>query len=199
MSAGKADSGRATALQSPVHWAVLGLIIERPSYGYELAARFQRAFGDSLRLSSSSYIYKAIEVLEQRGLVEEVPGTRRGRQPRPRYRATQTGVDGYQQQLLLEASDGRRRSWLFARKLAVFVRQPALALAVIQRYREACIAEAVRSPSPSRGADAELDPATRLAARLEAEETRALIDAKLGWLDFATDELRALMMRVPPE
>ena len=198
MNAGNADNSRATALQSPVHWAVLGLIIERPSYGYELAARFQRTFGDSLRLSSPSYIYKAIEVLEQRGLVEAVPGTRRGRQPRPRCRATQAGIDGYREQLLVEASDGRRRSWLFARKLAVFVRQPELALAVIQRYREACIAEAVRPPSPSQGADAELDPATRLAARLESEETRALIDAKLGWLDFATDELQALMARTPP-
>lgn len=198
MSAGNAENGRGIALQSPVHWAVLGLIIERPGYGYDLADRFGRAFGDSLRLSSPSYVYKAIEVLCQRELTELIPGPRGARQPKLRYRATQAGIDGYQDQLLLEASDGRGRSWLFARKLAVFVRQPELALDVIQRYREACIAEAVRAPSPSQGAAAELDPATRLAARLEAEEARVLIDAKLSWLDFATDELKALMARTPP-
>jgi DNA-binding PadR family transcriptional regulator len=191
MTAGRVDESRATALQSPVHWAVLGLIIERPSYGYELAGRFQRAFGDALSISSPSYVYKAIGVLEERGLIEEVPGTRRGRQPRPRYLATRAGIEGYQEQLIAEAGEGRRRSWLFARKLAVFVRQPELALTVLERYRDECLAEALRSPLASQTPEAELDSAARLAARLDGEEARVQIDAKLAWLDFAADELKA--------
>jgi DNA-binding PadR family transcriptional regulator len=189
------DSG--APLQSPIHWAVLGLIIERPSYGYELGQRFERAFGGALHLSSASYIYKAIEVLEDRGLIEAIAGRGGGRQPKLRYRATPAGVDAYKDQLISEAGEDRRRSRLFARKLAVFVRDPEVALDLIAGYREACLREAVRPSQPS-SVESELDPATRLAARLEEEETRVAIDAKLSWLDYATSELEALLAARAP-
>jgi DNA-binding PadR family transcriptional regulator len=189
------DSG--APLQSPIHWAVLGLIIERPSYGYELGQRFERAFGRALHLSSASYIYKAIEVLEDRGLIEAIAGRGGGRQPKLRYRATPAGVDAFKAQLISEASEDRRRSRLFARKLAAFVREPEVALGLIAAYRDACLKEAVR-PSRPLSVESELDPAARLAARLEDEETRVIIDAKLSWLDYATSELEALLVaRVP--
>ena len=35
-------------MQSPVNWALLGLVIERPSYAYELAKRFERTYGSVL-------------------------------------------------------------------------------------------------------------------------------------------------------
>ena len=38
----------ATPMRSPVNWALLGLIIERPSYAYNLAQRFERRYGDTL-------------------------------------------------------------------------------------------------------------------------------------------------------
>jgi DNA-binding PadR family transcriptional regulator len=178
-------------LQSPIHWAVLGLIIERPGYGYELGQRFERAFGGALYLSSASYIYKAIEVLEDRGLIEAIAGRGGGRQPKLRYRPTGAGVEAYKAQLISEASEDRRRSRLFARKLAVFAREPEVALDLIADYRDACLREAVAPSRPS-GVESELDPAARLAARHEDEETRVAIDAKLSWLDYATSELEAL-------
>lgn len=179
-------------LQSPIHWAVLGLIIERPGYGYELGQRFERAFGGTLYLSSTSYIYKAIEVLEDRALIEAITGRGGERQPKLRYRATVAGVDAYKAQLISEASEDRRRSRLFARRLAVFVREPEVALELIKGYRDACLREAVR-PTQASGVQRELDPAARLAARLEDEQARVIIDAKLSWLDYATSELEALL------
>lgn len=180
-------------LQSPIHWAVLGLIIERPGYGYDLAQRFERAFGGMLYLSSPSYIYKAIEVLEDRGLIEAITGRGGERQPKLRYRATLAGVEAYKAQLISEAGEDRRRSRLFARKLAVFVREPEVALELIARYRDACLKDAVRSPLSASGAENNRDAAARLATRLEREETRVGIDAKLAWLDYATGELEALI------
>src|ERR1019366_9433026 len=89
-----------SAMRSPVSWALLGLVIERPSYGYELVQRFERTYGDALELSSPSQIYTALEALERRSLIEKLPdddpSTDVGRQPKPHYRASGDGVGGYQ-------------------------------------------------------------------------------------------------------
>jgi DNA-binding PadR family transcriptional regulator len=184
------EHARSQPLQSAVQWALLGLVIERPSYGYELATRFERAYGEALRLSSVSYAYTALQALEQRGLVEEVAGTGGGRQPKPTYRATEEGVAAFKEQLVAEVSEDRRRSRISARKLTVFAREPEVALALIDKIREACLKEAVRSSRPA--LELELDPASCLAARLAAEEGRLAVDAKLAWLDVAERELKAL-------
>jgi len=196
MRARAADPARSQPLQSAVQWALLGLVIERPSYGYELATRFERAYGEALRLSSVSYAYTALQALEQRGMIEEVAHASSGRQPKPIYRATPAGVEAFQEQLVCEVSEERRRSRVSARKLAVFAGEPELALALIARIREACLKEVVHS-APSR-VEPELDTAGRLAARLAAEEGRLAIDAKLAWLDYAARELRGLADRSAP-
>lgn len=182
-------------LESPVQWALLGLVIERPSYGYELATRFERVYGGELRLSSTSYAYTALQALEERDLVERVPGTGSDRQPKPIYCATAAGMAAFEGQLVAEVGEERRRSRVSARKLAVFAQEPELALALIGRIREACLREAVRSSSPTPGAIEEMDPASRLGARLAAEEGRLALDAKLAWLDYAARELKALKAR----
>lgn len=192
MRARAVEHARSQPLQSAVQWALLGLVIERPSYGYELATRFERAYGGALRLSSMSYAYTALQGLEQRGLVEEVAGSGGGRQPKPIYHATDEGVAAFKDQLVAEVSEDRRRSRVSARKLSVFAREPEIALALIDKIREACLKEAVGSSRLSAELEAELDPAGRLAARLSAEEGRLAVDAKLAWLDIAARELKAL-------
>ena len=74
--------------------AVLGLMIDRPSYGYNLQQQIAERLG-FLGLAEST-VYKTLERLEQDGWVEEVGqkqvgGTRRGA-PRILYRATPDGV-----------------------------------------------------------------------------------------------------------
>lgn len=188
------EHGRFQPPQSAVQWALLGLVIERPSYGYELATRVERAYAGEVRLSSTSYAYTALEALKDRGLVEEVAGTGSDRQPKPIYRATPMGVAAFKEQLVGEVGEDRRRSRVSARKLAVFAREPEVALALIGRMREACLKEAVRASSPSSSAD-ELDTASRLGARLAAEEGRLALDAKLAWLDYAARELKDITAR----
>jgi hypothetical protein len=68
----RTDRG-AAAMRSPIAWALLGLLIERAGYGYDLFERFGRTYGDSLGLSSPSQVYKALNVLEQRQLIEALP------------------------------------------------------------------------------------------------------------------------------
>jgi DNA-binding PadR family transcriptional regulator len=178
-------------MQSAVHWALLGLVIERPSYGYELAQRFEQTYAGMLELSGFSYIYTALDTLRCRGLVEEVPGLGSERQPKLGYRATAEGVRNYQQRLIAQMREDFRRSRLFARQLAVLADEPELALDVIERYGQACLEEAGEVPvlEPS---DSDQDDAGGLAARLVSEERRLAMGARLPWIDYARREFKAL-------
>ena len=56
-------------MRSLVNWALLGLVIDRPSYAYELARRFEREYKDALSLSSVSHVYTALGTLKDRALI----------------------------------------------------------------------------------------------------------------------------------
>jgi DNA-binding PadR family transcriptional regulator len=178
-------------MHSPVNWALLGLIIERPSYAYELAQRFERTYGDALSLSSVSHAYAALGTLKDRGLVEELPGTRTGRQPKPHYRATVAGMEEYHAWLIGQVAEERRRQRVFLLQLTALTRDPAQAMKIISDYEQACLGEACTTRIATGGQDAS-DPARALQARLIAEEKRLAVGAKIEWARFARSELKAL-------
>jgi DNA-binding PadR family transcriptional regulator len=178
----------AGVMRSPVNWAVLGLTIERPSYGYEILQRFERNYGGLLKLSSPSQIYAALDSLRDRGMIEATSEPFSGvasRQPKLHYQATDEGVRCYEEHLVDQAEEDRRRSSLFARELAALA--PAAALAVLEHV---CLAQATKARAPDTEPPA-LDASTTLADRLAAEEERLAMEAKLPWIDYARRELRA--------
>jgi DNA-binding PadR family transcriptional regulator len=181
---------QAAPMHSQVNWALLGLVIERPSYAYELARRFERTYEGVLTLSSVSHAYTALAALKDRALIEELPGTRVGRQPKPHYRATAKGLEDYGQWLVGQVEEDLRRQRLFVLALATFTRDPQRALELLTRYEQACLVEARSTPIPSREACA--GGAPELAARLAAEESRLSVGAKLAWVEYARRELKAL-------
>jgi DNA-binding PadR family transcriptional regulator len=182
-------------MRSPVNWAVLGLMIERPSYGYEILQRFERNYGELLRLSSPSQIYTALDSLADRGMIEATAETApdvASRQPRLHYRATSEGVRLYQEHLVSQAEEERKRSTMFARELAALA--PEAALAVLDDYEQMCLAQATRS-SPRSGVP---EASLTLADRLAAEEERLTMEAKLPWIEYARRALRAAADRERP-
>jgi DNA-binding PadR family transcriptional regulator len=178
-------------MHSPVNWALLGLVIERPSYAYELAQRFERTYEGTLSLSSVSHAYTALTALKGRALIEEIPGTRAGRQPKPRYRATAKGLEDYREWLLGQLSEDRRRQRLFVLQLAALARDPEAALAFVADYESSCLREAGSTPLGSRDA-AGTEGTSGLVARLISEEHRLGLGARLAWVQYARQELRAL-------
>ncbi|HEV3318424.1 MAG TPA: helix-turn-helix transcriptional regulator [Solirubrobacteraceae bacterium] len=187
-----ATEASAATLRSPVSWGLLGLVIQRPSYGYELVQRFERTYGDALSLSSPSQIYTALDTLARRGLIEELPvedaPSSVVRQPKLHYRATARGVGDYQGWLISQIDDERRRSRLFAHQLAIL--PPDAALAVIERYEQACLREASAATIPdSDGSYA--GGADGLIARLLSENDRLALGAKLSWIEYLRRELTA--------
>jgi DNA-binding PadR family transcriptional regulator len=186
-------------MHSPVNWAVLGLVIERPSYAYELAQRFERTYRGVLALSSVSHVYTALATLKSWSLIEEVPGTRTGKQQRRNYRATATGIEGYREWFVGQVGEDRRRQRLLVLQLAALRRDPEAALEIVERYEQACLAEASRLPIAGEGRTA-IDGTAELLARLIAEERRLAVGAKLAWIEYARRELKALIgARAPRE
>jgi DNA-binding PadR family transcriptional regulator len=178
-------------MQSPVNWALLGLVIERPSYAYELAQRFERTYGEVLALSSVSHVYTALSALRTRSLIQEIPGTRSGAQPKPRYEATEAGMARYGDWLVGQVGEDRRRQQLFVLQLATFSRDPHAALEILARYEQACLLQAQATPLNAHSGSV-AEGARQLAARLDVEERRLALGAKLAWVQYARRELVAL-------
>jgi DNA-binding PadR family transcriptional regulator len=179
-------------MHSSVNWALLGLIIERPSYAYELAQRFERTYGDALSLSSVSHAYTALGTLKDRELIEELPGTRGGRQPKPHYRATAKGLGDYHERLIGQVAEERKRQKVFLLQLTALTRNPEQAMSTIDDYEQACLAETCTTRIAAPGDSSAADPSRELQARLIAEEKRLAIAAKISWARYARSELKAL-------
>jgi len=188
MGAVQATDRSVFQMRSPINWAVLGLLIGRTTYGYDLVKRFERTYGDALDLNSPSQVYGALTALEGRGLIEHLPPEGplpdAQRQLKLRYQATVQGRTSYQDWLITQVSQERQRSELFPRQLAEL--DPRAALAVLERYEEHLLQErrtAHNAPT--------LDGCTALARRLVAEKKRGEAGLALKWAAYARRELEA--------
>jgi DNA-binding PadR family transcriptional regulator len=83
-------------------YAILGLVIERPGYGYQLAQRLEQRFGSSSFAPSG--VYSALDQLSRDGLVQAAreagPGPARRAAPRMIYEATGEGVEHFESWML---------------------------------------------------------------------------------------------------
>jgi DNA-binding PadR family transcriptional regulator len=176
-------------MHSSVNWALLGLVIERPSYAYELARRFERTYDGAIALSSVSHVYTALATLRERCLVEEVAHAEGQQRSRRRYRATEQGLAEHAQWVIGQVSEERRRQRVLIAQLGVLAHAPEQALAALDAYEQACVAE--MADTPAAGCD-EGPGTTRLVARLIGEETRLTLAAHLRWAQYARAQLNAL-------
>lgn len=177
-------------MRSPVNWALLGLIIERPSYAYDLAQRFERRYGATLPLSNVGHIYTALGALGDRGLVEEIPGTRQGRQPRPRYRATEQGLVQYRRWLVDHICEDQRRRELFVLALTPLAGETGQLLEVLERCEQATLQSGMGTSLASEQQTA--DPVLALMRTLIDEQNRLSVGARLAWIEYARQALDKL-------
>ena len=184
---------RVDRMRSPLNFSVLGLVIERSSYGYELWKRFERIYGD-WRVGGSA-IYAALDALRRHGYIEEVEGSAKpvpgtSRQPKTTYRATSAGIDAYQAWVIEQAREHSRRSRQFARQLGALAEEPETALAILDRHEQACLdemdARISTASEPSTGV------APGLGDRLAYAYGRGIHTATLGWVGYARHELETL-------
>jgi DNA-binding PadR family transcriptional regulator len=83
-------------------YAILGLVIERPGYGYQLAQRLEERFGSSAFAPSG--VYSALDQLSRdqfvRAAGEMGLGPAKRAAPRMIYEATDQGVDHFEEWIL---------------------------------------------------------------------------------------------------
>jgi DNA-binding PadR family transcriptional regulator len=188
-------SQRAVLADSPLASALLGVMIERPSYGYELAQRFNHVYGDALPTIDPKNVYRPLKALQAHGLIQETAPSPNekpapNRLPKPRFRATAKGVRAYQHWLVSEMEEQRNRQRIFALQLSML--EPGTALSVIERYEQECLQEA------GEAAEAEqIAPSARgavgVARRLADADERLALEVRLTWIAYARSELQALI------
>ena len=137
-------------MRSPVKWALLGLVIERPSHAYELAQRLERRYGPTLPLSDTRHAYRAIKDLANRSLIERIPDAHESADSEPsepspsepsgpskpsypRDRQGDRGVPGVADRLYL--GEERQQRQLFILALSALTRQPEQMIEVVEHCR----------------------------------------------------------------
>jgi DNA-binding PadR family transcriptional regulator len=166
---------------------VLGLLLEQPSYGYEVLVRFRRAFDVAQWGISPQGLYASLDRLERDGLIEPIDASNRDghrRQPKTPYRVTPSGADELRRFLETPMSADPSRAELLLRLQCVATRDGEALLRMLDDHEQACLDELGRMPEPPRASGASL------VERLAREERRLAIQARLLWVDYARHELR---------
>jgi DNA-binding PadR family transcriptional regulator len=203
------DGGRVAAsvrMRSAVNWAVLGLVIERPSYGYELFQRLERRYGGVLE-PPISQIYAALNALERAALIEPLPREEPApaaderlrpsakRQPKVHYRATASGARAFREWVAEQMREDPRHVELLRRvagAAAAGVDRSGAMRTLVDAYERACVEEASLLPlPPARSAATPAVAAGELVERLVLAARRGLLDAHFAWIAYARREIEA--------
>jgi len=193
-------------MRSAVNWAVLGLVIERPSYGYELFQRLERRYGGVLD-PPISQIYAALNALERASLIEplleEEPAAEpeerlrasAKRQPKVHYRATASGARAFREWVADQMREDPRHVEMLRRiagTAAAGVDRAGTMRALVDAYERACVEEASQLPlPPARDGATPAVAAGELVERLVLEARRGLLDAHFAWIAYARKEIEA--------
>ncbi|HEX4838364.1 MAG TPA: PadR family transcriptional regulator [Solirubrobacteraceae bacterium] len=171
--------------------AVLGLVIERPGYGYDLARRLQDRFGSSGFAPTG--VYSALDQLRSEALVRSA-GSRAGATneraaPRTIYEATPKGIDHFEEWMLGCSSLAPVRDELYMKIALSKPHNLSRLIELAQAQEEDCLARlaGLRRPATrSRGGPRAWSEVAVLLVR-DAEIKQ--LQARVEWLQKA----RAIM------
>lgn len=174
------------AMQSPVTWALLGLIIARASYAYELAHRFEHVYGNALTISSPSHIYWGLGKLRELGLIQEIAAGSDSPNARRRYEATEAGRREHAAWIADQVAQEQRRQRVVVAQISALAGAPSDVRATLDAYEQACLVALANAAPPSNP----VAGTAGLIDRLAAEQTRLAMDARLSWIRHARAQLR---------
>jgi len=173
---------------------VLGLLLERPGYGYDLQQRMDDRFS-FLQLSETA-IYRLLDSLQRDGYIEEsgrkvIGGTRRG-SPRVTYAPTDAGTAEFQQWMAQPCATTAVREALHAKLILSDPDDlPQLVEQVIHQERET-LAELATFQQPAvPGSAVDEVPWGTVAAMLVNDAHARRLQATISWLQQVRTVLRA--------
>lgn len=170
--------------------AVLGLVIERPGYGYDLARRLRERFGSSDFAPTG--VYSALDQLSSEALVRGTGRRAGGDKTRVVYEATPEGIERFERWMLDTSSLAPVRDELYM-KLALSKPHNLSRLIELARAQEEdCLArlQALRRLAP--GAVAAPRAWSDVAGLLVRDAEVRQLQARVEWLQKA----RAIMVKL---
>lgn len=182
---------------SMINWAVLSLVIERPSYPYELAQRYHRRYGE-FAPSSTPNVYQTLKRLQRHGLVEPLlgpPSAQPSGQPKINYRATAEGAAELRAWVGARIRREGPHGDVLGRIAAVGMILPGAIGEVLDRFEDECVEEALRLPLDPPGREQEPRGLEQLLELMMLEHRRLVLEAQLTWADAARERLRAFLAR----
>lgn len=170
---------------SPARLAVLGLLLERSAYPYDVARRFEERVGSAWGIHRGQ-VYQAVYGLEREGLLERVEGSGTDER-RTVFRATSAGREAFETWLASDAAADPSpiRNALFIR-LAFLLPEHVPSLlefvdrreyGVLRRIREYSDASPALEDKPQSGEDW-----SAIGLHLILEGTVATLQSELRWL-----------------
>ena len=159
---------------APGEWSVLALLADEPGHGWALAKEMSRS-GEVGRVWSMGrpLVYRALELLEERGLIEAVGSERGARGPnRTLFKATREGCEELRRWLAEPVDHVREVRSLFLLKL-VLIERSGLESAPLLAAQRALVLPAVEA------LEARLRQSVgteKVFVRFRLETTRAVID-----------------------
>jgi DNA-binding PadR family transcriptional regulator len=176
-------------------YAILGLVIERPGYGYQLAQRLEERFGSSGFAPSG--VYSALDQLSRdqfvRAAGEMGPGRARRAAPRTIYEATDEGVEHFEAWMLRSSPTPPLRDELHMKIALCSPRNLPRLVDLVYGQELACLG---RLRDLEALADVEVEGNTRewtrLMRALSREAEVALWQARIEWLQSAREMLEGL-------
>ena len=168
------------ALPPLIDSVILSLVIEKPSYGYELHERLERRFGDVLSTCQTN-VYDALGRLEASEYIEVAGHSGARGRPRVNFKATTRGVEIHRAWLAERLREDPQRLELLGRLASTSLRQTDAMLSVIDRFMEECSLEARQIAMPVCDDD--------LLCELLTEQRRRVAAAQLEWGAYARSRI----------
>jgi DNA-binding PadR family transcriptional regulator len=167
--------------------AVLGLVIERPGYGYDLARRLEERFGSSGFAPTG--VYSALDQLSSEELVRSAgarPGAAHERAaPRTIYEATPKGIDRFEGWMLGDSSLAPVRDELYM-KIALSRPHNLLRLIELTRTQEQdCLARLQQLREPPGHPQGRPKAWSEVAVLLVRDAEIKQLQARIEWLQKA--------------
>jgi DNA-binding PadR family transcriptional regulator len=174
--------------------AVLGLVIERPGYGYQLAQRLDERFGSSGFAPSG--VYSALDQLSRDDLVRSAgemgAGPARRAAPRTIYEATEEGVDHFEAWMLDPSPAPPLRDELHMKIALCRPRNLPRLIEMVAGQEQVCLGrlqDLKRLTQEAPGASRDWSALMRL---LAAEAEVAFWNSRIEWLQNARELLEQL-------
>jgi DNA-binding PadR family transcriptional regulator len=177
---------------SPLKGALLGLLVQHPGHGYDLAQRLHRRLGPAWQIEAKG-LYPMLQQLERAGLVSSEKVACRGpTRGRVIYSPTEHAQQALTEWMTTNPSSEPLRVELHA-KLAVARREDVpLLLTALESYEDDCLkllnASAERFPQAG--------SLTALAMNLTREAALMRLRSELEWIALARREIAAFALRM---